>query len=491
MKSAENIRKSFKELHVPTSAKLDEQIHREISRTSEERNDDKAPTPQANIWRIIIESRIVKLSAAAVVVVAVLVGLHWFGGGAPAYGITEALELWKNAETVHIKGWTFLHTGDDTQLEKFPFEFWFDRKNGRFKIWRPWGWFGDYTTETPRYYLNVSDGQYVMETSYRQNYKDNKIYPMVSFTKLSPFQQRLQMHTMKPFPSFMANLHQVKGFLKIGQEQFKNKTVEIWQGEIIAAGKTVPYSKMKIWLSPKTGEIVRIFNWLNAENDSIRWLQRSDADTIEYNVTPPAGSFRTEPPNGFKPVNPKENAIENELGDDGRGVRFYGCIGFTLKDGSVIYGWHANHKLDESQAHLFKDLSPGGPLPHLPAQIVGLKPWPLKEDVTFDGRHLAFTLKKGKFYEWGIYVTKKKMPERDTFQAYKVITKFNDTEPRAFGGRPNLIGQELTIHTEGDFDTWVRGAMAELSDDGKAPEHVSHENVLQLAEKVRNSLYGK
>ena len=42
-------------------------------------------------------------------------------------------------------------------------------------------------------------------------------------------------------------------------------------------------------------------------------------------------------------------------------------------------------------------------------------------------------------------------------------------------------------NSEQEFDVWVRGAMAELSDDGKAPESVTYQNVLQLAEKIRNS----
>ena len=440
-----------------------------------------------DIWRNIMKSKITKLAATAVIVVTVLIGLHWFSAAVPAYGITEALELWRNAEIIHIKGWQYLHTGDDTQLDKFPFESWFDKKNGLLRDWHPVGWFGDYTTETPRYYLTVSDGQFIMETSCYTSFDDNKVHPVVSFTKLSSFQQRLWIHTMEPFPAYMANLNQVKGFTKVGREQIKNKTVDIWQGEITSAGKTIPFIKKKIWLSPETGEIVRIFIWRNVEENSIRWVSGMDVNTIEYNVIPPSDSFKTDPPEGYELRNTKETAIERELGEDG-GVRFYGCIGFTLKDSSVIFGWHANHLPEESQAHLFENLEQGGPLPDLPAQIVGLKPWPVEGDITCLGRHLAYTQKKGKFYEWGIYVPDRNVPERSTFQDYKIISKYNGVEPRRFGGRPNLIGQELVINSEREFNTWVLGAMAELSDNGEAPEHVTYKNILQLARKIRKSL---
>jgi len=486
MRPVENIEKLIKNIDIDTNAKIDEEILGEVVEAFEKSKVKKTSSIEQNIWKIIMKSRITKLAAAAVMIAGTIIGLNWFGDGSPAYGITEALKLWKNAETVHIKGWKFLHTGDDTQLQKFPFEIWFDKINGRFKHWRPHSWSGVYTAETPRYCLTVSDGQYIMETSGYINSDDNSVPPLVRFTKLSPFQQRLRIRTMNPFPAYMANLNQVKGFTKVGREQIKNKTVDIWQGVITSAGPF--FIKKKMWLSPETGEIVRIFTWINAEENSIRWVALSDADTIEYDVVPPANCFNTDPPAGHKQMNTKETVVERELRDDGGDAKFYSCIGFTLKDGSVIYGWHANHKPNKSQAHLFADLEPGGPLPNLPAQVVGLKPWPAEEDIILAGRHLTFTRKKGKFYEWGIYVPDEKAPERNTFGGYKVISKYNDAGPRPFfDGRPYLLGQELIINSEQEFDIWVRGAMAELSDDGKAPESITYKNVLQLAEKIRNT----
>ena len=434
-----------------------------------------------------MKSRITKLAAAAVIVAGTVIGLHWLGDGSPAYGITEALEMWNNVETVHIKGWKFLHTGDDTQLQKFPFDIWFDKTNGRSKHWIPRSWSGEYTTETPRYRRVVSDGQYIMETSSDINSDGNSVPPSVIFIKLSPFQQRLRIRTMEPFPAYMANLNQVKGFTKVGRERIKNQTVDIWEGVIAPINHFVSIKK-KIWLSPETGEIVRIFTWRNVEKDSIRWVALSDADTIEYNVVPPANCFNTDPPAGHKQINTKETVVERELADGNPDAKFHSCIGFTLKDGSVIYGWHANHKPNESQAHFFTDLEPGGPLPNLPGEVVELRPQPSQENVILAGRHLTCTQKKGKFYEWGIYVPDEKAPKRNTFGTYKIISKYNDIGPRPFiDGRPTSVGQELTINSEQEFDVWVRGAMAELSDDGKAPESVTYKNVLQLAEKIRNT----
>ena len=82
----------------------------------------------------------------------------------------------------------------------------------------------------------------------------------------------------------------------------------------------------------------------------------------------------------------------------------------------------------------------------------------------------------------------KKIRKRNTFFSYNEILKYNGTEPRNFGGRPLRVGQELTINKEAEFDTWVLGAMAELSEDGKAPEDVTYEKVLRLAQQIRESL---
>ena len=79
MRPADNIRKSFKELHVPTSAKLDEQINAEISMALVKAKNNKSADQLPNIWRIIMKSKIAKLAAAAVIIIAILIGIGHFG----------------------------------------------------------------------------------------------------------------------------------------------------------------------------------------------------------------------------------------------------------------------------------------------------------------------------------------------------------------------------------------------------------------------------
>ena len=50
------------------------------------------------------------------------------------------------------------------------------------------------------------------------------------------------------------------------------------------------------------------------------------------------------------------------------------------------------------------------------------------------------------------------------------------------------LHDDLMIETQDDFDTWVRGAMAELSDNGVVPEGISYEKVMELSSRIRESL---
>ena len=422
-----------------------------------------------------------RLAVAAGIVAAALIGAQWLGSGTPAYGLTDALGLWQNTRTVHVQGDRFLHTGDE-KLQSFPFEWWLDRENGCYRYYAPMDWFGDYTTD-PQYSLDISDGRFILEAYYREN------KGWGTFRRLSPYAQRLQARTLDPFPSFMHHPDQVTGFHRVASEQLAGQMTDVWAGQITAALKTVPSTKWKIWLSPSTGRIMRLMEWTNvAEQDNaVRWLLAMDADTIEYDVSPPADCFNTDAPEGYEIDNTKATATALDLGQYWGDEKFYTCVGFTLDDGSVILGWHANHEPRVSQAGFFANLEPAGPLPQLPARVVALKPWPVEDDVTLQGRHLAWTEKNGKFYEWGLYVPDREVPDRLAFQNYRVISEFDRIEPRAFGGRPISVENDLTIASEAEFDTWVRGAMAELSDDGTAPASMTYKSVMALAQQIRSS----
>ena len=423
------------------------------------------------------------------VVVVVGLSLQWMDSGT-AYGLTEALMRSEKAEVVHVQGWLYQRPAEGAAFVKTPFEYWMDRRNGRYKSARSIG-FLDSDPNRPGQYLRVFDGEYVMKTGYLTDCATGETVQRATYLKPGPFQRRIEVRTMAAFPEFVQHVSEVKGFGKVGRERIKGRPTDVWEGEIKGPGETVPYKKLRVWLCPGTGEILRLVQWSNQAKDSVKWVLRRESHTIEYNVTPPAGCFSTEAPAGHVLANTKETAEDVIFGGDvlysGRST-FYGCIGFALPDGTVVYGWHANPEPAVSQAPLFADAVAGGPLPKLPACVTALQPWPLEEVITLEGRHLAWTQRGEKCYAWGIYVGDAQMPKRETFQSYRVVREYNGIEERCFSSYPNLIWPELTIESAEEFDEWVIGAMAELSDDGKAPAYVTYEGVVRLAGEIRRSL---
>ncbi|MHC4642585.1 MAG: hypothetical protein ACYS32_13145, partial [Planctomycetota bacterium] len=77
MRPADNLSKSFKELHVRTSTRLDESVYGEISRAAVKTEDRKPDQPRFGIFSAITKKKIMKLAAAAIFIAAII-GLHEF-----------------------------------------------------------------------------------------------------------------------------------------------------------------------------------------------------------------------------------------------------------------------------------------------------------------------------------------------------------------------------------------------------------------------------
>ena len=470
-----------------------EDVPAEVRKIARETSRDFSKTlmrPRQHIlWSHILESRITKLVAAAVIIVAVVLSITILDKSAtPAYGITDLPKLIKNARTIHMKGWVYWSKRSQNGGEpaKLKFEYWFDVENGRYRLYKPGGI--DKDTGEPRYYTTVSDGRYVMSETYHRQ-RDSNPWKSISFTKLSPFKARLETykHSYEVLMR-MFGIDQIEGSAKVGQEEIDGTVFDIWQSEFyLINGRGV---KIRTWLAPDSGDVERILFWQKKQKDDPNWRLVLDFHTIEFNVVTPPGIFNTEPPKGYKLDNTKETARPSGLGISPEKVmrqdyELHAHIGFTLSDGSVIIGWSCPDKNRNSQSDLFEDLAAGGNLPELAAKIEGLTAIPRKLGVSYAGHHLAYTYKDGNFYEWSLYVPDSKPPSRSSLVAYELSVKYKVDKDR-FGTRPGNLSGDIVIDSSYDFDTWVLGAMAELSDNGKAPEQVTYDNVLQLAKQIRN-----
>ncbi len=102
----------------------------------------------------------------------------------------------------------------------------------------------------------------------------------------------------------------------------------------------------------------------------------------------------------------------------------------------------------------------------------------------YASRHLGRTSKAGQLIEWALYVPRTVVPANVKYLGYDVISEFNVTTPPN-GGIGMRVPYGVPVKTAEDFDKWVRGAMAELSDNATAPAEVTYQKVSDLAQETR------
>ncbi len=79
MRPAENIENLIKNAEMDTNANTDEAVLGDVLKAFEKSKSKKSASIQPNIWRKIMKSRITKLAAAAVIIIAMLIGIGHFG----------------------------------------------------------------------------------------------------------------------------------------------------------------------------------------------------------------------------------------------------------------------------------------------------------------------------------------------------------------------------------------------------------------------------
>jgi len=442
------------------------------------------------IARRFIMNRFTKFAAAAAIIVAAVLSISILDKSAtPAYGITDLPELFEQAKVIHIQGWQYFSGHRMPNGKKIPpveINNWLDLENGRSRF--------TYTgLSDDRNGIRIMTGESVSDGEYKMNLNHTDKYAL--FSKISDYQRMLNAYHISKliYGQLFGEIEQLQNFKKVGHEEIDEVVYDIWQRETIHAVSEHAY-RLKFWLSPNSGKIGRVQMWSKVNND--QWELDYDYCDIDYNVVVPDEVFAMEIPEDYTLKNTKETAIPLELGggggvgysDDQCSLRADTLIGFMMSDGSVIVAWNSvNTKSAIPQDELFMGLEFGGPLPKLPVEIYGLKPAGMSSDITYTGYHLTCTQKAGKFIEWSLYVPDGTPPASVRQLGCDVLYRFNlDHEPKWRIGL--TVNCSLPIEAFEDFGKWILGAMAELSDDGKAPENVTYESVLQLTEQLRESL---
>jgi len=120
MRPAENIEKLVKNINIDTNAKIDEEVLGEVVKAFEKSKSKKTSATEQNIWRIIMKSPITKLAAAAVIIIAVSLGVNLVTGP------DVASVVWGDVVT---------HTGDVDYVHMYYFK---SRGNEFFRQFEGW-----------------------------------------------------------------------------------------------------------------------------------------------------------------------------------------------------------------------------------------------------------------------------------------------------------------------------------------------------------------
>lgn len=512
MRPAGDIENIVKKLDFRAGPKLRERMWQEVRKAREESKMSKSDSAWPNVARIIVKSRTAKLAAAAVILITLVLLITFVDKLlAPAYAITDLPRLFEEAKVIHVQGWEYLpghRMANGTKISPQEIDTWIDLENGRLRhrytaftgSWRERenGRLRHRRTAFTVHSDSVKIVTWEMISSGKYRLDLNHTDRNATFFRVSDYQRSFSAHQICQVMQLdtLGDVEQLENFKKVGWEEIDGVRYDIWLGQVVRS-ITGHANRFKFWIRPDTKELVRTQSWVRANGGE--WQLQCDYQ-ISRNVEIPQRTFATQVPQGYVALNSKRQAKRLPPPQDFAGsvvgyqigeynLFLQTAISFTISDGSVILAWSSADRKSKTPLNvLFEGLRFGGAVPKLAVEICGLKPAGNSREITYAGRHLTYTRKADRpteFTEWSLFVPDGRPPWSVKRLGYEVIYRFNlEREP------PWTITLKvphgLLIKSAGDFNKWVLGAMAELSDNGKAPEHLPYENVLRLAEQIRN-----
>jgi hypothetical protein len=419
--------------------------------------------------------------AAAAAIVLLAVGV-WPGDtkDGRVYAMADMPGLLHTARTLYLKGRMYVPPTVSPSQKQIAadFESWWDSANARWRM--PY-----YSYSVSMAGTDIRLGETVCDGEYRM--KLNHTDKSAQFEKFNALHRALEAR--RTFDELITRMNQAqntRGFAKVGEETVNGEVLDIWEG-VFRPGHQTSF-KAQWWLAPHSGRIARVKTWSQAWSSS-DWIPTWEYDKIERNIDPPAGIFDVSAPAGYTLLNAKETAEVSELQMQGSGnadnVSYVGHVAFQISNDAVILGWSsADAHATKSQAELFTDLGFGGPIPKVPFEVRALKKISQDRQVTYKGRHLAFTRTGDRYHEWALYVANREPLPEDSLSYTKIVQRYNVPRDSMWTSLTMGISDPISVDQE-DFDFLVRGAMAELSDDNTAPADITYASVLRLIDEAR------
>jgi hypothetical protein len=444
------------------------------------------PAQQPGLWRIIMKSKMTKFATAAIITIAVVIGIKQFGGSIDGttrvYAMSDVPELFYSARNIYMKmKLYFPEAGDEVDPITVEVEHWLDIEKERWRSIKP------STQSGPEgFKLNLSE-----EIADGSDFELNIDYDKkeASFSKISPLTRKIRCRSFSELimtlicgdPRFY-DLYE-----NIGSEVIDGHSYNLWELKVIH--ERLPDAKIQVWLSPATGDFAKGIMWFGGDDEG--WKKKVEFITVEQNISMPDELFAMEAPEGYQFTNTRQNANNESLfGGVSTAWNSYTLVMhrmFSLPDGSVIRCWSSWDKdSQQSQAQQFAELEIGGDFPKLPYEVYALDTNLNRQKIVLPGRHLCFTEHEGMFYEWGVYVPR----ERITSQELRVLTYTLVYRTHVEANISARLGPSADLHVRDadDFDTFVLGTMAAFSDDDMAPEGITYDVVLDLIEDIRQDI---
>lgn len=489
MSYSKKIKRLFTQSNIEVNNQVNDRIINDSLKALDKSQNVQPSQVEPVIWRIIMKSKLSKFTTAAAVILIVAVLIFFLDKSVtPVYGIMDMPRLYEQSKVIHIQGMQYFGSHrmpDGSEIPPVPVDNWIDIENGRSRHTQT-------GLSAGRDYVNVnlsesiSEGQYLMVLNHTEKY--------VTFFKKSEYLQMLDIYktSQTTQQQIFGDIEQLQNFEKTGSEKIDGVEYDIWQGEITGS---IPIFalKNKFWISPETGTIGRVQMFSKINNG--QWDLEFDYSDFEYNIEIPDGIFSMDVPEDYELKSTKETAFPLELSDGGGGlsegpysIRANVMIGFRMSDDSIVAGWFSVDENSEIlQEDFFTGLEFGGSLPLLPMEIYGLKSSVMNSDIIYTGYHLTYTQKEGKFFEWSLYVPNDTPPQNIKDFVFNAMSKFNlDPKPKSRLGLG--VDCSLVIENSDDFDTWVLGAMTELNNNGKPPENITYDRVIELSQQIRKEI---
>ncbi len=266
MNSAEKIKKLINKSEIQISSQMDKRILGDAFERMDELRQDRQAGTGVNIWRIIMKTKITKMAAAAVIIVAVLIAIHQMAGNGASAVYASVVEQLQNARTMTYSLITQMN------IENVP----------TVRV--------DMAFKEPGYMRITTTDGYLTAIDWAQNKGISILPPRKQFIEFEATSYRHDP-AQDPF-AVIENLRTLpsRADAELGEKEIDGRLLQGFR--VIEEGVI-----NTVWVDPRTGELARVvMEFPDAPGMSVIMTD------FQFNVELDDSLFSLTPPEGFERV---------------------------------------------------------------------------------------------------------------------------------------------------------------------------------------------